>query len=321
MTISGPLLDTSSPSRLDLLHHILATSANPTPDTPPPQTLLLVCEPRATFLAHLASPAGQQPLRPTLETLSTARSTTLAFVPSLPALLAYLSRLPATAPPKNKTPVTHPLNETPPASPTRLILANLLSLLAPTPNYSAQGLARAVAAAVDAAAACGARLVLVECVEAGAAAAGDAYDDAEMADGDDRGVPDAARALDFAPGRQAAAGSHTETDTAPDRTPHADVDPSALPDPSTLHRTQSQTHTSPPTPQPPPLPNPWSTALPVLNPTTRTLGAYGAGLAPGVLGRTVRAGDVVARWCCVVGPGAGAGAGVDDAGGGAGMAW
>lgn len=49
-----------------------------------------------------------------------------------------------------------------------LVLLNPLALLAPTPAFSAQGLGRLVAAGVEAAGRAGARLLVVECVGAGA---------------------------------------------------------------------------------------------------------------------------------------------------------
>lgn len=136
-----------------LLNHIL-TRSKPTPTT------LIVCSSRESFLHHLSrslpregdrdAESLQKLIAPTLRNLAAARHVNVTFCASVQALLAYLSAYkPA-----------HEHGELPAGM--TLVLLNLLSLHAPTPSFSAQGLSRSFAAAIECALRVDARLVLVE---------------------------------------------------------------------------------------------------------------------------------------------------------------
>ncbi|KAH6613967.1 hypothetical protein C7974DRAFT_286996, partial [Boeremia exigua] len=141
-----------------LLDRLLAPPASP--------ATVVVCADRASFVAALAralQPQGtrpgrglQQRLAPTVHTLSVARHVGLAFCPSVQALLAFLA---AYGRPRQ----AHGQHGAESGGGAALVLVNLLALHKPTPSFSAQGLSRAFAAAVDAAARTGAALQLVEC--------------------------------------------------------------------------------------------------------------------------------------------------------------
>jgi len=163
--MSLPLLlpDTTLPTVLPpvtlpaLLNHILDSK------TPATHTTLLICSSRAQFLENILY-ALQKPhekhtaeaqrlaqsLTPTLQTLFTAQNVRLSYCASLQALLAYLS--------------AYNGGEHTGTGTKRLILVNPLALHASTSAYSAQGLSRTFAAAVETAKRIGARLVIVECI-------------------------------------------------------------------------------------------------------------------------------------------------------------
>lgn len=146
-----------------LLSHILSTQSASSPTT------LVICSHRSTFLGELAHSLSQQHetslpadskqlnlkqwLVPTLHNLSTTRHVTLAFCASVHALLAYLTAY-------DRPGYVH-VDES--EGRERLVLVNLLALHEPTSSFSAQGLSRTFATAVETALRTGATLHLVEC--------------------------------------------------------------------------------------------------------------------------------------------------------------
>lgn len=160
----------------DFLQYLLTHHA-------PPSTLI-VCSTKSAFLAALhqdsATTAPQENTTseettittitapsnpfsnavPTLRLLSTSRTLKLAFCPETTHLRAYLSSLPT----KHQQPSSNAFPQTPrlrTATPLLAIL-NPIALHRPTSAFSAQGLNRTFATAVDAAAAMGRKLVLCE---------------------------------------------------------------------------------------------------------------------------------------------------------------
>ncbi|KAF3052590.1 hypothetical protein E8E11_009520 [Didymella keratinophila] len=135
-----------------LLSHILSTQSAYSPTT------LIICSERPTFLAELAHSLEQhtrlkQWLVPTLHNLSATQHVKLAFCASVQALLAYLTAY-------DRPGYVH-VGES--EGKERLVLVDLLALHKPTSSFSAQGLSRTFAAAVEAALRTGATLHLVEC--------------------------------------------------------------------------------------------------------------------------------------------------------------
>lgn len=141
-----------------LLGHVLTTQSASHPTT------LIICSDRVTFLHQLsqslkhqhvadANNSLQQLLVPTLHNLSTARHVTLAFCASVQALLAYLTAY-------HRPGYLH-VEESEGSE--RLVLVNPLALHKPTSSFSAQGLSRTFAAAVETALRTGAALHVVEC--------------------------------------------------------------------------------------------------------------------------------------------------------------
>jgi hypothetical protein len=154
-TVIHPL---TPPALLDL---ILATQSSTT------STILIVCSTRDAFLYDLLDslklqtehdrPGLQRLITPTLHNLFTARHVRLVFCASVQTLLAYFT--------------TYAGAETRPGSSKggereRIVLVNPLRLHAPTPSFSAQGLSRTFAAAVEAASRADAALVVAECLAA-----------------------------------------------------------------------------------------------------------------------------------------------------------
>ncbi|KAF2083141.1 hypothetical protein K490DRAFT_52428 [Saccharata proteae CBS 121410] len=152
-------------------------------DTHAPPTTLIICASRATFLQQLlhACKHSSEPqipdeddnintahslLVPTLHLLSTCCTVNVAFCPTLESLRAYLSVYPAGgAPPRN---FNAPSLSPPPKEHNRSLLAllNPIALHRETTAFSAQGLSRTMAAAVEAAEAAGQKLVVGECAVA-----------------------------------------------------------------------------------------------------------------------------------------------------------
>ncbi|KAF2630959.1 hypothetical protein BU25DRAFT_407529 [Macroventuria anomochaeta] len=160
-----------------LLGHVLSTQSASSPTT------LIICSDRGTFLGDVAHSLKQQQdtsqnnnlkqlLVPTLHNLSTTRHIKLAFCASVQALLAYLTAY-------DRPGYVH-VDES--EGKERLVLVNPLALHKPTSSFSAQGLSRTFAAAVETALRTGATLHLVECEGR--------RDSHEVDGGDDVAMPD-----------------------------------------------------------------------------------------------------------------------------------
>ncbi|KAI9787204.1 MAG: hypothetical protein M1839_003439 [Geoglossum umbratile] len=125
----------------------------------PTETVLIVCSARETFLYDLLAcvaidelTAKHPLLAPTLRLVAAARAVRLAFAPTLHHLRAYLSTFHA-----------KPLHVAAISEFPTLALLNPIALHRTLPEYSAQGLSRTFAAAVEAAARSHMRLVVAEC--------------------------------------------------------------------------------------------------------------------------------------------------------------
>ncbi|RAK99022.1 uncharacterized protein BO80DRAFT_495088 [Aspergillus ibericus CBS 121593] len=142
----------------DFLQHILNQDA--------PSTLLLVCSTRELFLEQLYAASHRQPgvaaerhqiFTKTIGLLSQSRRIKLAFCPTLEHLRAYLSVIQS---PKSLQNVSDERRQT-----RRPLMAILdpLALHIPTSEFSAQGLSRTFAIAVEVASRAEMDLVLCEC--------------------------------------------------------------------------------------------------------------------------------------------------------------
>jgi hypothetical protein len=132
-----------------LLDHVLASQSPAAPTT------LVVCSSRDAFVRLLAAHLDHSRLlTPTLHNLFSTRRISLAFCPSVQALLAYLAVY-------DRPGYIHADESN---GRDRLMLVNPLALHAHTPAFSAQGLSRTFAAAADTAARTGAALHIVECL-------------------------------------------------------------------------------------------------------------------------------------------------------------
>ncbi|KAK8212041.1 hypothetical protein IWZ01DRAFT_433398 [Phyllosticta capitalensis] len=133
----------------DLIQHLIGIHSAP--------TTLIVCSSRIDANAVDVGQVSKHPLViPTLHLLSCTSTIRLAFCPSLEALRAHLTALSAdhaTEPSSTKRGDTRrPI----------LCILNFLAIHRETTSFSAQGLSRTLAIAVDAAARCGQKLVLSE---------------------------------------------------------------------------------------------------------------------------------------------------------------
>jgi hypothetical protein len=167
-----------------LLHHILTTQSVAA------STTLIVCSSRDEFLQSLAQaleddvPDGRlnDLVAPTLHNLFTSRHVKLAFCASVQTLLAYLTAYggrDGNAPTAEEEKLA------------RIFLVNPLALHASTMSFSAQGLSRSFAAAVEAALNTSSVLYLVECHTANANREHQNGDgDADMADENKQDVVD-----------------------------------------------------------------------------------------------------------------------------------
>ncbi|KAF2248706.1 hypothetical protein BU26DRAFT_427481 [Trematosphaeria pertusa] len=142
-----------------LLNHVLTTQSSDAPTT------LIICSSREVFLqdlwASLQHQAGReeeslhQLIAPSLHNLFTARHIGIAFCASVPVLLAHLTAYGAAG--SKQSGLSEGRDKE------RVVLVNPLSLHEPTPSFSAQGLSRTFAVAVETTARVGALLCLVEC--------------------------------------------------------------------------------------------------------------------------------------------------------------
>jgi hypothetical protein len=159
------------PALPQLLQHLLAAQSHAR------STTVVVCASRAAFLQTLVAAAQQQQhaqaqgrdqtrdqlLRlaaPTLHNLLTARHVRAVFCASVQTLLAYLTslKLPPAPRPAQAAGSERDANTRP-----RIVLVNPLSLHAATSSFSAQGLSRTFAAAVETSLRLDAQLVVAEC--------------------------------------------------------------------------------------------------------------------------------------------------------------
>ncbi|KAI9772548.1 MAG: hypothetical protein M1840_000753 [Geoglossum simile] len=146
----------------EFLEYLLTHLSSPT------KTTLIVCSTRETFLHELLACVTSGSTRhalvvPTLHLISASRAVQLAFTPTLHHLRAYLSIFP-----RQKPPTAPDSSEFP-----TLALLNPISVHRSLPEFSAQGLSRTFAVAVDAAARSRMRLVVAECAEPNSAQEGD----------------------------------------------------------------------------------------------------------------------------------------------------
>lgn len=155
-------------NRIELIDYILKAPTAP--------TTLVICASRESFLQHLqadvqsapsvSSPSDQNNdntalhrlLIPTIHLLAATRSIRLAFTPSLPHLRAYLATFESTAE-TNTHPASYQNRSS--CNPV-LVILGLVALHHSTSEYSAQGLSRSVAIAVEAANSAKTRLILAE---------------------------------------------------------------------------------------------------------------------------------------------------------------
>ncbi|PYH91773.1 hypothetical protein BO71DRAFT_401088 [Aspergillus ellipticus CBS 707.79] len=146
----------------DFLQHVLEQDA--------PSTLLLVCSPRELLLEQLLAAShlqqgeaaeGHRILTKTMGLLSKSTRIKLVFCPTLEHLRAYLSVI---QPQESSQQVTD-MGEQPAVRPLMVIL-DPLALHHSTSEFSAQGLSRTFAAAVEVSSRAGMDLVLCECRDA-----------------------------------------------------------------------------------------------------------------------------------------------------------
>lgn len=148
---------TTSPRLVKLINSILKFNSAP--------ITLVICATRETFLQdlqtdlHRDSPESLHPLLvPTLHLLATTRTIRLAFTPTLGHLRAYLATYQLTIEILDKSSRLQGLVSISPM----LFIFGLIALHSSSTEFSAQGLSRSVAMAVEAADNAGAKLVLAE---------------------------------------------------------------------------------------------------------------------------------------------------------------
>ena len=248
-------------------------------------TTLIVCSERHLFLESLHDSiireqetrrqadgdaenignATQTPLlfQRTLATLRASRSIKLVFCDSIPALLAYLSTLPkdgadSTGRERVDIPPRHGNGSKRPM----LALVGLLAQQWGTGSYSAQGLSKTLAVAVEAAIRCDMRLVIVQGIDRGASRRNilrglDEQGDLAMVDFDEgHGEARPVRQARRTSGEMQ--GSHEDND-------------------AEIHGF-----------------DPWAEEVPVLDATSR---ARGGEASRRMMGQTVTTRSVVSRWC------------------------
>ncbi|OGM39324.1 hypothetical protein ABOM_011998 [Aspergillus bombycis] len=146
----------------DLVQYILDHDAS--------RTVLIICSTRDTFLkqllaithAHLSKTAESHPiLTKTIGLLSESNRIKLVYCPTLENLRAYLSVLPS-----SDDLMQGPVAEEPKTQKPLMAILDLVALHLQTSEFSAQGLSRTFATAVEAASREGMDLVLCECQDA-----------------------------------------------------------------------------------------------------------------------------------------------------------
>lgn len=148
---------TTSPSLVELINSILKVHTVP--------TTLVICATRESFLQdlqtdlHRDSPESLHPLLvPTIHLLATTRTIRLAFTSTLGHLRAYLATYQPTIETLEKSSRLQGLASLSPM----LLIFGLVTLHSLSTEFSAQGLSRSLAMAVEAADNAGAKLVLAE---------------------------------------------------------------------------------------------------------------------------------------------------------------
>lgn len=148
---------TTSPRLVELINSILKVHTAP--------ISLVICATRETFLQdlqtdlHRDSPESLHPLLvPTIHLLATTRTIRLAFTPTLGHLRAYLATYQLTIETLEKSSRLQGLVSLSPM----LFIFGLIALHSSSTEFSAQGLSRSVAMAVEAADNARAKLVLAE---------------------------------------------------------------------------------------------------------------------------------------------------------------
>lgn len=155
---------TTFPRLVELINSILKVHAAP--------VVLVICATRETFLQdlrtelHRDSPESLHPLLvPTIHLLATTRIIRLAFTPSLGHLRAYLATYQLSIETLEKSSRLQGLVS---LNPPMLFIFGLIALhSSSSTEFSAQGLSRSVAMAVEAADNAGAKLVLAELLRKG----------------------------------------------------------------------------------------------------------------------------------------------------------
>jgi len=129
---------------------------------PSPSTTILICNTRSTFLNSLASSVGESPenhlLRATLHQIAISTSITLAFLPSISHLRAYLAVF---QPTPKATPAIYAFTKSNSRTPLLLVFG-LLNLHRDTSEWSAQGLGITIASLVESGSRHGSRIVMCE---------------------------------------------------------------------------------------------------------------------------------------------------------------
>lgn len=148
---------TTSPSLVELINSILKVHTAP--------TTLVICATRESFLQllqtdfHRDSPESLHPLLvPTIHLLASTRTIRLAFTPTLGHLRAYLATYQLTIETLEKSSRFQGLASLSPM----LFIFGLVALHSSSTEFSAQGLSRSLAIAVEAADNARAKLVLAE---------------------------------------------------------------------------------------------------------------------------------------------------------------
>lgn len=157
-----------SSNRIELIDYILKA--------PTPPTTLVICTSRESFLQNLQmdvqsassvslpsdenidTPAPHRLLIPTIHLLAATRSIRLAFTPTLPHLRAYLATFELTV----ETDTHSASHQSRSFCGPVLVILGLVALHHSISEYSAQGLSRSVAIAVEAANSAGMKLIIAE---------------------------------------------------------------------------------------------------------------------------------------------------------------
>jgi hypothetical protein len=134
----------------DFIQHVLSKHA--------PPTILVVCYPKADFIAELQRTESDDRLWqvPTLRMLSTSRTVKLAFCPDITHLRAYLASLST----DNSAAADNGLRQS--NAVPMLAMLDPIQVHRPTSAFSAQGLNRTFAIAVEAARHLDVKLVMTE---------------------------------------------------------------------------------------------------------------------------------------------------------------